>query len=766
MYDPRVSRRRTKWLVGLLVAAAAVGSLIALAPTILSQGLAARWLAGMIQKRVEGSVTIEQLHLSWADGQRVKGLKINDTLGHEVADLDLRLASGLAALLLSPAREQQVDVTGRLLVDINDEGSWSLLRPAQHTSPVDRAVVVPALPLQLHLSGLDLHVRDASRRRDMRFDDLQGSARAGRARPLKADLSAAVKGLMGSGTLQLTASVEDLVDELGRLQPGKAKGELMLTGQSIAWSFEGEEAPISELRVDASSDKLSEKLNVTLATSGAIDDQPCRLNGTLLVIQPVKDGAIAIDLSGITGQLHGQRLPLILLEPWLGQTTLDLIHAFGDGFDVDADLVGETDRRLTITAHNDRTALNLDATITQEGIDGHQARLEWSVPPALTASLGGTIKTQSLTAVSNWRSFSVPWPAGRGPQLEGVTGTGTVELSGSLASGEDSSSAIGKVVLELDSTAFRDGLRYRGTMTVDDGTLTIDEGRIALIDDNGAPCFRAGEASAQLDVTPDLWKRLGAGAIGIVLTQDASATIALQPFSVERAKGGAWSFKSLAFTAAVKGAEFGDAQELTRVVGLPDLSLQGAIDLESQAALQVSGNSTVVFASAPETPGRCHFELRGTRPQRHPRWNGAFGTSGRRRHRIALRPVTGHVGALAWRERQPDDHLAPPPGRRVARGGHDRSPDHAPPGAQGRRSPRVSQRRVLAHHHARHHQRTPLDRGGDFARAARRGGVRARGHRSIRDSDERTDGRCPRRARHRRQHDRSDPSSRPGRDGA
>ncbi len=606
-----MSRRRTKWLVALLVAAALVGSLIALAPTILSQGLAARWLAGVIQKHVEGSVTIEQLRLSWADGQRVKGLKINDALGHEVADLDLRLASGLAALLLGPALEQQVDVGGRLLVDLDQGGSWSLLRAAQDASPADSALALPKLPLELRLDSLDLHVRDARRGGDMSFEDLHGSVRTGRAQPLEVDLNAVVKGLMGSGSFQLSGSVEDLIDELGRLQPERATGKLTLTGQSLAWLFEGEAGVISELRIDASSHGLSEQLDVTLAASGAIEDQPCRLDGTLLVAQPVTaGGAIVIDPSRITGQLHAQRLPLILLEPWLGHTTLDLIHAFGDGFDVDADLVGETDRRLTMTARNERTALNLQATITQEGIDGHQARLEWSVPPALTTSLGGPIESQTLTVISDWSSFTVPWSPGRGPQLEGLAATGTIELSGSVASDKDASSASSTLALELESSALRDGLRYRGTMAVEGGSLKIDEGRIDLIDDHGALCFRAGEVSAQLEVTPDLWKRLGADAIGIVLAHGASATIALQPFSVSRAEGGAWRFNSLAFTAAVKGAEFGDPQEPTRVVKLTGLALQGAIDLESQAGLQISGDGTVVFASAAETPGRCHFDLR------------------------------------------------------------------------------------------------------------------------------------------------------------
>lgn len=111
--DRRPPRRRRRWrLVALLVVALLVLA-VALAPTILSMGLARQYLLDLANERLPVRVDAQGWDLSWFGVQQVRGVSVRMPEGQRVATVrDGVLEQGLFELLSDPKRIGRVRLEG------------------------------------------------------------------------------------------------------------------------------------------------------------------------------------------------------------------------------------------------------------------------------------------------------------------------------------------------------------------------------------------------------------------------------------------------------------------------------------------------------------------------------------------------------------------------------------------------------------------------------------------------------------------------------
>lgn len=79
-------RRRVIW--SLLVLVPAVALLVLLLPTLISTGTGTSWVVGVLNDRIAGRVTIDNLSVGWFSGQKITGIALDDPDGKTVAVLD------------------------------------------------------------------------------------------------------------------------------------------------------------------------------------------------------------------------------------------------------------------------------------------------------------------------------------------------------------------------------------------------------------------------------------------------------------------------------------------------------------------------------------------------------------------------------------------------------------------------------------------------------------------------------------------------------
>jgi hypothetical protein len=81
---PRPRRWKRKLLVGVAAVLALLLILIALLPTLLSTGPGTRFIVGLAEDSINGSVELDDLSIGWFSGTRVAGLVVEDTQGRPV----------------------------------------------------------------------------------------------------------------------------------------------------------------------------------------------------------------------------------------------------------------------------------------------------------------------------------------------------------------------------------------------------------------------------------------------------------------------------------------------------------------------------------------------------------------------------------------------------------------------------------------------------------------------------------------------------------
>ena len=131
--DKRRKRRRRLRIA--LIVVAAVLLLVGLTPYVLSTGAATRWIVGMVNDRLVGTVAIDDLSLGWLGPCRVKGLRVTDTDGREVLRVEqITWDKGLLSAVRLPERFGRVTVAGPRAVLYLADGDLSLAEAFERSS--------------------------------------------------------------------------------------------------------------------------------------------------------------------------------------------------------------------------------------------------------------------------------------------------------------------------------------------------------------------------------------------------------------------------------------------------------------------------------------------------------------------------------------------------------------------------------------------------------------------------------------------------------
>jgi hypothetical protein len=257
MNQPEVSapapskRRRWPFVVGALLLALLV--VVALAPSMLG-GFAARTVSSGFGEDFEGRLEIEELELSWTSRQALRGARLLDPDGKEVARVSVDLPSLLDLATSGGAKLGKVSVRASAELVADDAGVTNLDRalaprpgrepsePDSEPSSTDLGELLRALELEFDVVVERLSWSDATTRaagKPFAIDNLTLLVKAEPGQPLRVNVDGALTGL-SSGALSAKLAVHDL--------------------------FKGAELnPAARFEVDAALDSLPSALVDTLA---------------------------------------------------------------------------------------------------------------------------------------------------------------------------------------------------------------------------------------------------------------------------------------------------------------------------------------------------------------------------------------------------------------------------------------------------------------------------------------------------------------------
>lgn len=243
---PRASRGR-RWL--LFVGGALLGLLIvvALLPTLVSAGLGQGWIRGAIDRRINGTVAIDQMRFRWLGGQTIRGLRIADADGNQVTDVDVHLDSTLLGILFRQPGPLDVTLSGTIRGEIRPDGSLNLAelgatgapaptQPRRAEPASDEPFHLPELPeITLRPSKLDVLLRDQESQQELALQDLNGQfSFVTHDRPISISLSAATRHGDKAGRIEIKGLANDLFDYAGRLKLREALVELDVSAEGLA----------------------------------------------------------------------------------------------------------------------------------------------------------------------------------------------------------------------------------------------------------------------------------------------------------------------------------------------------------------------------------------------------------------------------------------------------------------------------------------------------------------------------------------------------
>jgi hypothetical protein len=395
MPSPPEKRRRPLRLVVLLGILGVVGWQL---PAILEIWPGPILVKRALEKRVDGTVEVSRLDLSWAGPQRVAAVRVSDGAGRADADLDVSVGPALLPLLLGSPSPMVVDITGALRSDLGADGTLALQRllKPQPSPAASAAASRPAPALEVHLRDVALELRDGGSGRDLRVEGLRGSI----VHDPGASTTAALQGTTRSGDLTgsiaLDAQAIGLFDDAGALTPRGASGRVDVRLKDVPVLLSRTSADVLELSLSITSADLTGPVQVEVGALTRLGQAaPSRLEGRIMIDGPLDErGGLRLALDRVSGSLEGTDVPTALLQPLLARVGLPLEaeRDIGPGLNLSATtMVSGTDRALAITADAARVQVRLMGELRGADRDLHlsSSRLAVQVAPQILEPLLG-----------------------------------------------------------------------------------------------------------------------------------------------------------------------------------------------------------------------------------------------------------------------------------------------------------------------------------------------------------------------------------------
>lgn len=502
--------RRVLAVLGCLILLA--GAAVIMAPALVNRGLFQGSLRRAIERQVQGTVDLGTLHLGWFGPQSVEGFAVSDASGRRVAQLDVKLGTGLLGLLRG-GKPLLVELSGRLDGELRESGATSFEeilashgpRAAPGTGPgraAERFALrgVPATTVKVN--SLTVRLRDP-RGRDLAVEDLHGDLAYKPGERVTIDLAGRITGGSTPGSITISAAADGLFDDRGTVTPERGSGRLDVSLRNTPIPLTDLPTELHSLALAVSSQGLTGRVEVTIKADAAIEGASVGvLEGAILVESPVSaDGSLRAGLElleRVTGRLTGRSVPTALLQQALRGTDIMAVRDLGPLLDIDADFSAGGERRVTLAAKAQHLDLQFAGAIDPQGgaLEGERLHLAGQVTPGLFAALTRLDLDRPADLVLDLEAFSLP-PAGTLGDLA-VRGTLAIAGPASIGRGQDQALAVVKDLrIEFDSPGLsRDGTAT-GSATVDGAAVNFDLKVQDLLDAGGRfnPAEAIGAAS-------------------------------------------------------------------------------------------------------------------------------------------------------------------------------------------------------------------------------------------------------------------------------
>lgn len=293
--DRPVRRKKRRWLRVLIVVAGALGLLVWASPYILSAGIAAPVVIGLINDQIRGRAELEGISLSWLGPIKLTGLSVADPDGREVLRVDrISMDRGLLGAILSGQNFSQVNLSApRAVLYLDERGETSLARafqarrpraePARPPEPKGRILLEAGALRVVRPDGRSFEITRIDGQFDLNtLDDVSGVL---------------LLALAGGGQVHNTFSIRGLAAE-GKISAAKATG-------TISSSTPGrlEIGPVGAFALN------QDRMGGTAGWDVQLRFEPGKFGGTLAVdvraLQAAGAGPAGIRLIdlGLTGRL-------------------------------------------------------------------------------------------------------------------------------------------------------------------------------------------------------------------------------------------------------------------------------------------------------------------------------------------------------------------------------------------------------------------------------------------------------------------------------
>lgn len=434
-------RRKKKILIAVGSSLAFVSLLVLLAPTLLS-GYARGVVEEQVGARVNGTVKLKALELSWFSGQRVDGLAIDG--GADVGQISVSAGVSEGLLALARGSDITLKLEGSAATVFDKEGKVGLAKLAKASSGVSSGVSsaasspAPAAAqtagnplgtrkLKIELAGLDFAATgpDGAAYALQKLDgdiELAGA-------DLSVALDAVTKASGREGELSIDAKAA-LAFANGGVDIAATSGTATISASKIAWPTAAGELNVSSLRVDAAKSKQGDvTLKADVAARVAASSE-ATVHADIALGSPFDaSGKFTLDPATVTATVEARAVPLGAFQAFAPEiapgTKLDFAKDIGDTADLTIVKRQGDGARIALDAR--QIKCTFDGAVATDGssVNGGTLALHASLRPELLKAFG-LVDANALAI--NVNGDKVAWKKGD-DAVRSVGGTYAVELA-------------------------------------------------------------------------------------------------------------------------------------------------------------------------------------------------------------------------------------------------------------------------------------------------------------------------------------------------
>jgi hypothetical protein len=478
---------------------------VVLLPTFVGWGLGHGVISSAIEDRVNGSVTLTDVEASWLGEQTVRGLTITTADGVKAADLTATLHASLLDILLGKVETYDLDIAGELNGALRSDGTLSfaeLLKraPSRAAAPTPKPSSRAAIPgAAVTLAPLVITLHNEARNETIRLEDVTGELVLKPGQAARASLEGTSIARGESGTFKLMATADGAIDATGAFTPAGASASLTVLLVRVPVVFSESEAIVHALDVQASSDDLARRIELTMNGKAQMQGaDPSSISGAFSVNDPFNAaGEMTLAIDAITGSVTGTRVPSALLQPFIAAgSPLRLERDLGPTVDVSATFSEGESKQIELLASGEAVRLELTGTIDtiDKSFLADRLVLEARVDPELAQALANVEIDRAGRARAEFTRVSVPSQGGDNGfdfGAVGLTGTVTVEesLAVTLPGEEPRTFQVRGAVVHIESESLGTLVHATGSASVDELSLEFDESVANLIGADGSIAF-------------------------------------------------------------------------------------------------------------------------------------------------------------------------------------------------------------------------------------------------------------------------------------